>query len=150
MSQPPRSTDDTAEDRFAPHGQVTLEAVGQVLETQATGPFNVELVKALARLIAAVVPPLAAQGPWGQCVVFHRSVMASPDTLAAFAQLLQATAEQGLGPFATAYVIDAGVEGATLMPRHFERCFADAGLGFAVFAEAGPARAWLAQRLALG
>ncbi len=144
----PRSTDDTADDRFAPHGRVSLQAVGQVLETEASGPFNVELIKALARLIAAVVPPLAARGPWGQCVVFHRSVMASPDTLAAFAQLLQDTARQGLGPAVTAYVIDPGIEGATLMPRHFARCFAEAGLAFEIFQQAEPARAWLRERLA--
>lgn len=134
--------------RFPAHGRAAFSVEDRLLVTEAEGPFNVELVRALRTPATEASAPLRAQGQvWGQLSRFRRSALASPDTLAAFAALLIDMRDEGVAPAFTAYVLGPDVEGASLMAAPLRRCFEAAGLGFAHFEREEEARAWLRAQL---
>lgn len=145
MSEPTHSTEALPSPRFPAHGSVAFQRVGDCLLGDARGPFNLELVAQLRRL----VPPLAAEmraSEWSHLCRFHESALTSPEALVALGEMLVELAAQHLAPARTAYVMDAAVEGASLMQPLFEQGFQRAGLVFRGFADEAEARTWLARR----
>lgn len=141
------STDGYAQSRFTVHGRVRIEVQWPWLLNVAEGPFNRELVLALAPLLAIHFPALQAQGPWVLLAVIRDSTLATDEALATFASLLQRIVADGVAPRAAAHVTAMDVEGVGLMDAALERCFAAAGIPFANFREEAPARAWLQRHL---
>lgn len=145
---PLHSTDQVPSRKFPLHGQVTFAAVGRVLETNACGPFNRELMDALAVMAFRSFPTMAAWGRWAQLVVFRESALASMDILNELTRALKDLKSAGLAPPITAYCLPHPVEGAMLMAPLYHGCFQEAGLPLAVFHELDLAKDWVAVQLA--
>lgn len=137
------STEGYAQTQFTVHGRVQVVLQWPWLLNHAEGPFNRELVLALAPLLSAHLPTFHAQGPWVLLAFIRYSALATDEALATFTQLLHRIVAAGVAPRAVAHVTEVDVEGAGLMDEVMQRCFAAAGIPFANFREEGPARDWL-------
>lgn len=144
-----RSTASVKQGRFSAHGLVNVHIDGCIARYEAWGPFNEELVAAYVTIQEQVLPEMATKNRWADFSIFHASVMASPGTLAKFAEDLIACARQGLAPDVTAFVIGSDVEGAQIMGPLFAKCYSDAGLPFMLFSRPTEAEAWLQSMLAV-
>lgn len=143
------STADSDHGRFRAHGLVEVTIDENFARSEAWGPFNDEFVQAYATVKKQVVKEMHSKGRWVHMVIFHRSALASQPTLDFYAAYLKTSAAQSYTPAATAFVIAEGVEGATLMPPLFAKCYQNAGLQFKAFTNSKDAEAWLTATLNL-
>lgn len=132
--------------RFTPHGEMSARLAGRVLHFEVTGPFNVEMVEAVIRAYRPLLQQLADGGPYGHISVFHRSMLATPDTLRALDELLGEWRRSGLAPVANAYVAGADVEGRNIMMPMFAKVFSDFSQ-FRDFRRIDEAEAWVTDAL---
>ena len=131
----------------APRGHITAHIADRVLFFESTGPFDGEIVEAVIRAYRPLLQRLADGGPFAHVSTFHRSMLATPDALEAFDQLLGEWRRSGLAPIANAYVAAADIEGRSLMMPIFANVFS----GFSPFREFDrfdAAEAWARQQLA--
>lgn len=143
MTEPPRhSTDQFSDSDFRPHGLVEVWLEGNVLRYDAVGPFNRELVRAIAQAQHDIMVAARAAGPFVEVVTIRASALVTPDGLAELALILNDVNQQGLAPLAVAYVMAADVEGASIMAPVFRRRYEDQGRVFQVFKELEDAQAW--------
>ncbi|MBX9900940.1 MAG: hypothetical protein K2Y28_09175 [Burkholderiaceae bacterium] len=143
------STADNDHGRFRAHGLVEVTIKENLAHSEAWGPFNDEFVQAYTMVKKQVVKEMHGKGRWGHIVTFHRSALASQPTLDFYANYLKNSAAQSYAPFATAFVVSASVEGATLMPPLFAKCYQNAGLQFKAFTNKDDAEVWLTAALKL-
>ncbi len=143
MSTGPTRTDELPSPRFPAHGCVEYRADGDCLVGDACGPFNLELVGQLRRLLPPLLAVLREQGPWLHLCRFQHSAMTSPQALQALETLLEELIAADLAPRRTAFVIAPDVEGANLMGPVFERSYARVGLSMRCFGDEPTAMAWL-------
>jgi len=148
-NRPRKTTANVKQGVFRAHGLVEVLIDGDVARYEAWGPFNEELVAAYIAIQEKVIPQMVARSCWGDLSIFHVSMLASPSTLAKFAEDLKACALQGLAPNATAFVISPEVEGGPLMGPLFTKLYLDAELPFMIFSEVTEAEAWLQSTLAV-
>ncbi len=131
----------------APRGHMTAHIADRVLFFESTGPFDGEIVDAVIRAYRPLLQRLADGGPFAHVSTFHRSMLATPDALEAFDQLLGEWRRSGLAPIAHAYVAAADIEGRNVMMPIFANVFS----GFSPFREFErfeEAEAWVRQQLA--
>lgn len=133
--------------RFPAHGHVELHPHGRIVYFDATGPFNAEAVAVMRETYTPTMAAMAAEGPFGHISTFHESMLATPEALEDFAQLLQEWRQGGLRPTVNAYVARADVEGRNLvLPRYAAAFGADARFG--AFEDLESAEAWVSATLA--
>lgn len=142
------TTNAAAPQKFRPHGRVEFSSQGNILISEVIGPFNVELVNAVANTEVAQFEEFIARGKWGDIIIFRESAMASHEALAAVTANVRKNIEIAHHPSATALVLAHCVEGATLMAHRHLQCFLDggytqAGIPIAVFEDEGEAVNWL-------
>jgi len=126
---------------------MTAHIADRVLFFESTGPFDGEIVDAVIRAYRPLLQRLADGGPFAHVSTFHRSMLATPDALEAFDQLLGEWRRSGLAPIAHAYVAAADIEGRNVMMPIFANVFS----GFSPFREFErfeEAEAWVRQQLA--
>jgi hypothetical protein len=131
----------------ASRGHITAHIADRVLFFESTGPFDGEIVEAVIRAYRPLLQRLADGGPFAHVSTFHRSMLATPDALDAFDQLLGEWRSSGLAPIANAYVAASDIEGRGLMMPIFASVFS----GFSPFREFDrfeAAEAWVRQQLA--
>lgn len=133
--------------RFEPHGRITAHLAGRILFFETTGPFNAEVVEAVVRAYEPLVKSVAGTGRFGHISVFHRSMLATPDTLEALNLLLGEWRQSGFAPIGNAYVADDSVEGRNIMMPVFAKVFEGFGR-FRDFHRIADAEAWIAELLA--
>jgi hypothetical protein len=132
--------------RFTPHGELSAVICGKVLYFESVGPFNAEVVDAVVRTYRPVLAQLADAGPFAHITVFHRSMLATPDAMQAFAGLLAEWKRSGLAPIANAYVAGVEVEGSAIMLPMFARAFEGFG-PFRGFQQLDAAEDWVGAAL---
>ncbi|MDC6167838.1 hypothetical protein PO768_10315 [Paucibacter sp. XJ19-41] len=132
---------------FRPHGQVDIWAEGSIVRLEASGPFNREGVLAMGLAMRDLFASVPIGGRFGDILVMHQSLMASPDALACFEEFLQAMSQAKTAPLAVAYVVAPEVEGRDLMLPIFAKIYARHGRRFAAFERLGDAEAWLREQL---
>lgn len=137
------NTDQFEQDNFRAHGRVEMSLSGKTIHVNARGPFNEELTTALATLEAEFLTNAASQGPFNEIVVFHESVLASPEVLAAHAQLLVMLKGAGLAHTATAYVIPDDLEGAAFTGPIAAKNYAAVEWPFKIFQHLEDAEIWI-------
>ncbi len=137
------STDALPSPRFPAHGRVEYQIQGDCLIGDARGPFNLELVEQLQRLLPPLVMPLRGEGGWVHLCRFQHSALTSPEALLALEALMAGLVVNQVAPRRTAFVMDETVEGGDLMRTVFERSFARAGLQLGCFDEESAALRWL-------
>ena len=74
---------------FAPHGSMQIHQLGAVFQAQATGPFNVEFMKAYGRMWGSLLKSYTGGGRLVFVSYWHTSMLASPEALQAYDQILQ-------------------------------------------------------------
>ncbi len=142
------TTDEFKSKHFPPHGRVEFTARGNILICEATGPFNLELIDAIAAVQASVIERLIAQGSWGDIIVLKGNAMANPETIAAFTKYLKALVQQGVISSVTAMVVAPDVEGGRLMATVIAKCYAEIGRKLTLFDRIDAATDWMASELA--
>lgn len=138
------STDQYDREQFKAHGRVDMCLKGSTIHVEAQGPFNEELMTALASLEAQFLASVAAQGPFAEIVVFHKSVLASPEVMVAHAQLLVMLKTAGFAHKASAYVIPDELDGAMFTGPIAIKNYAAVEWPFRICQTLEDAQAWIA------
>lgn len=107
--------------RFMAHGELQVWHHGRLLCYEAGGPFNVEMVdvmsRAVGRLLRGWTPPL----PYVTVTWWHGSLMASPDVLTAYRELLRRGRRVMPAELASLWLVGPEIEDAPFMkPRWLE------------------------------
>ena len=133
MTKKSISTDDYDPAKFRPHGRVSFTKDGDVLICEAIGPFNEELMGAIAEAEAGMLAQMQQYERWADIVIIKENATASPEALALFSAYLTSLGKQNLNSTVTALVIDDSVEGAELMTSRLIDAFMDAGVNVTPF-----------------
>jgi hypothetical protein len=150
QADPRHRTDEFAQGAFQPHGLVEVWLDGRNLRYDAVGPFNRELIRAIAKAQHDIMLAAKARGPCVEIVTIRESALVTPDGLAELAAILQDVNHQGLAPLAVAYVMAPDVEGASLMAPVFRKRYQDQGRVFQVFETLEDAQTWALALLETG
>jgi hypothetical protein len=137
------STDDYDPTKFRPHGRVTFSTDHNILMCEAVGPFNKELIEAIANAEKGMVEQMLAFDKWADIVIIKKNAMASPDDLAAFTAYLTMLGRNNLNSFVTAMVIDDDVEGAEVMTHQIIDAYMEAGINLTVFKHLNDAKVFV-------
>jgi hypothetical protein len=140
-------SNDVSTGRFAPHGEFRIWTEGDILYYDATGPFNLEALHALAAARVKIVQQWKPGRRIAALVHWHKSALMSPEAFAAYGQGLERFHESVNLPVALAWVASPDVEGMQLMINKFEELFARRKTNFRLFDDLDAARAWVNQCL---
>lgn len=134
---------------FTAHGSINFTLQDQhVLLFQSVGPFNEEIVNALEATQNAPLHELKATvGYWSDVVILEGSCCATPDALLALTSYIKTLKNEGLNPIASAYVFLPEVEGASMMPPFYQKCYNDAGLTYGSFDNKAEAVTWVKEQM---
>jgi len=143
---PIHSTDEFGRHVFRPHGNWRFWAEGDVIYSVACGPFNVEFVQALAAALKDIWASNAFTRKPGHLVQIERSIMASPEMLAAY-RTVHERLPPGRGAAAVAFVVAPEVEGREFMLPLFQKIYDDLGRNFRAFETLPEAEAWVQSHL---
>jgi hypothetical protein len=138
------STEQFEASKFKPHGRVEYVANSNWLYGTAIGPFNEELMAALAAMANVWFPAMATKGSWAHLATFQKSAMCAPVVLERLTRALSELTKMGVAPEATAFVFPPDVEGAVLMGPLYAQAFEKAGVRFGYFSRFEAAHAWAA------
>jgi len=142
------STDEYDPIKFRPHGRVNFKRDEQILVCDAIGPFNMELIDAIAHVEISLLRELINDGRWAGVVIINESALASQETLHSFGEYIRYFVDNNLGPCATALVIDDNkVIGAKLMAPLIQQKYIDAGIKIEVFGNFNDAKTWALTQL---
>ncbi len=129
--------------RFRPHGRVDMMMENDVLQYEATGPFNAEVFDALAVAQADFLKSLTLAPRWASICTLRISAMASPEGIARYTELMQRAKPTAFEPVATAFVVASQVEGCKIMAPHFAKIYTLIGRPFRIFETMEPAQLWV-------
>ncbi len=138
-----KSTDDFDPQKFRPHGRVTFTKDDNLLICEAHGPFDKELIAAIADIELSLVYEMQKCGQWADIIVIKENATTSSECLAAFTDYLSQLGRANLHSLVTAMVIDDNVIGADVMTPQFIDAYADAGLNLTVFKELNHAKVFV-------
>ena len=141
--RPRHNTEQVEGGAFRAHGFMEVSVDAQLNIMEARGPFNKELVLAGDQAQEQIDPHLPRAQRWGSILVFKGSALATPDAIAAIADIVARRCAQGIRPVAIALVMAADVEGASLMAPHYLQAYARSGIPGAVFADVQAATDWV-------
>ena len=127
------STDDYDPKRFRPHGRVNFTREGNLIICEAIGPFNKELIEAVAGIESSLVREMQQLPHWGDIVVIKNSALSSPETLDAFTAYLTELGRNNMNSLVTAMVIGEEVERGCFVANHLINAYAEAGINLQVF-----------------
>jgi hypothetical protein len=133
VSKKTQSTDDVNPGKFRPHGRIHFTKEHNVLICEATGPFNRELIGALAELEHSMIGEMLAYEHWADIVVIKENAMASPEDLIAFTEYLTSMGRNNMNSLVTAMVIGDEVIGADIMTHQIVDAYMDAGINLNIF-----------------
>lgn len=142
----PISTTQYKAELFSVHGHVEFSRAGQVLTCTATGPFNKELIDAIAHIQAEILPELMQNGAWQAMVIIRSNALATPDALSAFTGYLRQQLTQGIASSATAIYVEPDAQGGKFMGVKIAQCYQDADLVHQLFGDIESAKQWLIDR----
>ncbi|MFZ6747561.1 hypothetical protein [Undibacterium sp. Ren11W] len=89
MKNKKHHTSEHAGSKFAPHGSISIKREESVIYYEIAGPFNLEVIRAFARTVAALLSSWTPQKPFVTVSSWSVSMMTSPDALSAYGQVLQ-------------------------------------------------------------
>jgi hemerythrin len=128
-------------------GEVVYRIEGRVLRTNATGPFNSELVAAIPHDINDLLIKLTQQGKWGQIVTFERNAYTTPAGLAEFTEYLKSRYQNSVSKPVTALVFGPQVaHGREMAPDYFS-CYDQAGVECCIFEDFSTAQVWVKSKI---
>lgn len=122
---------------------------GDLLYYEATGPFNTELIDALAVAQLDILKKITGTRPWASIGCVRHSLLMSPDAMARYGEIMRTPKPEGKTPAATAFVIGPEVEGRDIITPHFVKIYADIGRPMRIFETLDEAEHW-AQEMIIG
>ena len=134
--------------KFQPHGCIDIWMEGDLLYYEATGPFNTELVDALAVAQADILKNITATRPWASISCVKQCVLMSPDAMTRYAEIMRIPKPEGKTPVATAFVIGPEVEGRDIVAPHFVKIYADIERPMQIFETLEDAKRWAQDMIA--
>ena len=141
------STDDFKLNKFKPHGRAEFERDGQILICHAVGPFNKELVVAIAAIQPKLLNEIISDGEWANITILSRSALATPDALLELGKYLSSIVNQSARSCASALVIGNYVEGRKFMAPYIIKAFADIGTKLVLFDTIRSANDWAVEEI---
>jgi hypothetical protein len=139
------STDNIDRSKYMPHGRVELTVIeGNIALYTATGPFNEELMQAIAEIEGKALSTLQkGKEDWGELVVFQDNCIALPSFINDLQCYMRELNDLGEAPFISAFVIPNHIKGAGEMNVHYEACYSYAGIEFSIFESEIEAIRWI-------
>jgi hypothetical protein len=137
------TSNEVSTSRFAPHGEFSIWTDGDILCYDATGPFNLEALHALAAARVKIVAQWRPSRRVAVIVHWHNSALMSPEAFTAYGEGLAKFHESANIPVALAWVAAPEVEGMRLMIDRFADLFARRKTNFRLFEDLQPARDWV-------
>ena len=137
------STSEVAAGPFRPHGHIDVWLEDEIVYYEAAGPFNVELINALAATQRNFFETITLPHVWASIGVLMGSVMMGLDALARYEEVLAAPKPAAYIPRATAFVIGPDVEGGFIIAPHFRRIFAELHRPMQIFQTSFEAVEWV-------
>lgn len=129
--------------RFRAHGRVDMWMEDDVLQYEATGPFNEEVFDLLAVAQLGFLKTLTLNAPWASICTLRLSAMATPGGIQRYTEIMQSPKPPSFVPVATAFVVGPEVEGGKLMVPHFERIYTLINRPFQIFETMAQAQQWV-------
>ncbi|QTN29924.1 hypothetical protein HZ993_09000 [Rhodoferax sp. AJA081-3] len=133
--------------KFAPHGEFVLTSDGEVLCYEATGPFNVEAIRALGVTRRKAYKRWQPNGTFAAIVHWHESALMSPEAFDAYrggyVRFIQDVQPKSI----VAWVAQPDVEGMYIMVQKFAEVFEHTQTDFRFFTEMDTAHRWVANAL---
>ncbi|MBW8190201.1 hypothetical protein K0504_04055 [Neiella marina] len=126
--------------KFDAHGIFSVHIDNNLLFTDATGPFNEELIIQYQQALETCITALEQQGKWYQRVMLHELSLMTPDAEAIFTQSLKDRKARGLCGCA---VVLETPEAQNLIEEQFGRAYRAANVTARFFTALEPANAWL-------
>ena len=141
-------TDSTNTQQFIPHGNVLLVVEDCIAQYHATGPFNEQLVEAIAQIETSALQNLRnGDNKWAELVVFNKSCLAVPAFLTKLQGYMKEVKDSNEAPSVAAFVIADDVEGAGMMNSLYQKCYQEAGIELSIFQCKDDALSWLKAQL---
>jgi hypothetical protein len=136
------STDHVIPGKFNAHGRVKYEERGNILWATAVGPFNVELVSALEKVVTNLFQRMESRRPWVSICKFENSALCSREVLDSLTEMMKRLVALKIAATGSAFVLPPDVEGAYLMDPLYARCHREAGIRYESFHSAEMASQW--------
>lgn len=136
-----------AASRFALHGRCRLTLEGRALRVEASGPFNIEFVQALGRMLDAAARCLPEDGRFVEWVALRDSLLMPPEAFELLRAYTLRAQRGGYRPQAMLLLVPAGTEGRELLLPRLQALWS-ASRPVQVFEDAAAAQAALQRRLA--
>jgi hypothetical protein len=143
------STSLIAGTRFKAHGRIDMWMQDNLLQYDATGPFNEEVFDLLAVAQLDFLQTLKITGPWASIATLRNSAMSTPGGIQRYTELMQSPKPPNLEPVATAFVIGPEIEGGRLMSPHFASIYASINRTFQIFETRASAETWVQSMVAV-
>ena len=107
---------------FQPHGKFSLYRDGNILATQLTGPWNIELIQAWAKATLPYTHEMQAIGAWGGVAIITESMLCPADAMAELRKNV-AYSVQRLGCVSHCIVAKPDVAGRGIIEPVFQRIY---------------------------
>lgn len=133
--------------QFAPHGEFVLHSDGDILCYEASGPFNLEAIRALGITRIKAYETWQSSGIFAAIVHWHTSALMSPEAFEAYRDGYAQFVRDMQPKSVVAWVALPDVEGMSIMVRKFADCFERTNTRFRLFTEMEPAYGWVLENL---
>jgi len=141
------STDDYKSKKINSLGRAEFTREGQILICDAVGPFDKDLVQAIAGVEINLFKEIIADGEWADLTIIRKSALASSEAIQTFKAYLKILTENGINSCASALVIEDMVDGAKFMVPLIVKVFEETGTNLKVFNDLEKAKDWIRQQL---
>lgn len=101
--------------RFMAHGELQVWHHGRLMCYEAGGPFNVEMVGAMSRAVGQLLQRWQPPDPYVVVTWWHGSLLASPDVLEAYHDLLRMGRRVMPAELASLWLVGPDIEDASFM-----------------------------------
>jgi hypothetical protein len=126
--------------KFRTHGEFSCYCEGQVLITELTGPWNIELVEEWCEFVTPHTLALSARGPYVGVARIHRSMLCPPDAMERLSKIVH-YATRHLHCICNVVVVGHDVEGRHFVEPTFVKIYGDT-VPYKFFYELEEAKAW--------
>jgi hypothetical protein len=120
---PPLEAGPFSRSRFALHGETSARVDGRILRIHCRGPFNLELVQAVGRMLTHVSRELPQDGRYVELLAFRGSLLMSPEAWDLLEAFTLQSWEAGFRPAASLLVVPPETEGRSLLLPRLRRCW---------------------------
>lgn len=113
--------------RFMAHGELQVWHHGRLLCYEAGGPFNTEMVDVMSRAVGQLLQTWRPTAPYVVLTWWRSSLLASPDVLSAYRDLLRLGRRTMPAELASLWLVGPEIEDAAIMKPRWQQVHQDCG-----------------------